>query len=308
MVVSRDSFSSILISPDTKQNFYFISRTISKSDVLLKAYPLICKSLERWLVIWRPAISNLSNRALMMLPSNTGRQWVTPSPASKRRAVNRPSAYNDINAWYPYCILSQPNFSNMISIIPTLLEIGFIIASVRKTDLPFRLVTPILLKEYPSNISMSSQFLTIPSSVGWLSSNNDRYLDASSPTMIYFSWTSSPKLSSDLNIGLPTSDAKDALGKLSPAKPIFMYPVPGSHIIVSERILIFVDIYYFPKYLLKISIVNQDQIFLHEISYIKFPYHFNIFIIILLMSSLSQDSNVEPQDFKAVGNSERNKK
>lgn len=31
-------------------------------------------------------------------------------------------------------------------------------------------------------------------------------------------------------MGLPTSEAKVALGKLSPANPIFMYPVPGSQI------------------------------------------------------------------------------
>ena len=31
-------------------------------------------------------------------------------------------------------------------------------------------------------------------------------------------------------MGRPTSEAKVALGKLSPANPIFMYPVPGSQI------------------------------------------------------------------------------
>ena len=74
IVVSRDSLLSILMSPETKQNFYFISLTISKSDVLLKAYPLMCNSFDRWLVIWRPAMSSLSNLALMILPSKTGRQ------------------------------------------------------------------------------------------------------------------------------------------------------------------------------------------------------------------------------------------
>lgn len=45
------------------------------------------------------------------------------------------------------------------------------------------------------------------------------------------SWTVSSSDSSTLSMGLPTKLAKDALGKLSPAKPIFMYPVPGSQII-----------------------------------------------------------------------------
>lgn len=33
---------------------------------------------------------------------------------------------------------------------------------------------------------------------------------------------------SDLNIGLPTIEAKVLLGKFYPEKPIFMYPVPTS--------------------------------------------------------------------------------
>jgi hypothetical protein len=33
-------------------------------------------------------------------------------------------------------------------------------------------------------------------------------------------------------MGLPISDANVALGKLSPANPTFIYPVPGSQIIV----------------------------------------------------------------------------
>jgi len=32
-------------------------------------------------------------------------------------------------------------------------------------------------------------------------------------------------------MGRPTSEAKVAFGKLSPEKPIFIYPVPGSHMI-----------------------------------------------------------------------------
>lgn len=32
-------------------------------------------------------------------------------------------------------------------------------------------------------------------------------------------------------MGLPTREANVAFGKLSPAKPIFIYPVPGSHMI-----------------------------------------------------------------------------
>ncbi len=36
------------------------------------------------------------------------------------------------------------------------------------------------------------------------------------------SWMSSPKFYSTLSMGLPTREAKVALGKLSPAKPIFM--------------------------------------------------------------------------------------
>jgi hypothetical protein len=36
------------------------------------------------------------------------------------------------------------------------------------------------------------------------------------------SWMSSPKFYSTLSMGLPTSDANVAFGKLSPAKPIFM--------------------------------------------------------------------------------------
>jgi hypothetical protein len=54
-----------------------------------------------------------------------------------------------------------------------------------------------------------------------------------------FNCTSSPKFYSTLSIGLPTRDAKVALGKLSPAKPIFIYPVPGSHMIESLFIYCF---------------------------------------------------------------------
>ena len=36
---------------------------------------------------------------------------------------------------------------------------------------------------------MSSQFLIIPSSVGWLSYKSERYFDASLPIMIYWDWT-----------------------------------------------------------------------------------------------------------------------
>ena len=42
---------------------------------------------------------------------------------------------------------------------------------------------------------------------------------------------SSPKLYYTRNMGRPTREAKVDFGKLSPAKPIFIYPVPGSHMI-----------------------------------------------------------------------------
>lgn len=49
-------------------------------------------------------------------------------------------------------------------------------------------------------------------------------------------------------MGLPTREANVALGKLSPEKPIFMYPVPGSHIIdglffISRFYLSILDLY-----------------------------------------------------------------
>lgn len=50
-VVSRESLLSTLMSPETKQNFYFISRTVSKSDELLKAYPRMWRSLDKLLVM-----------------------------------------------------------------------------------------------------------------------------------------------------------------------------------------------------------------------------------------------------------------
>ena len=109
-VVSRDSFWSTLISPETKQNLSFISLTISKSEVLLNAYPLIWRSFAKFFVTCLPAISSLSNWALSKFPWKTGIQCVTPSPESTRRAVSRPSAYKDIKAWYPYWSRSQPNF------------------------------------------------------------------------------------------------------------------------------------------------------------------------------------------------------
>lgn len=46
-VVSKESLLSTLISPETKQNFSLIYLTVSKSDVLLNAYPLMCKSLDK---------------------------------------------------------------------------------------------------------------------------------------------------------------------------------------------------------------------------------------------------------------------
>lgn len=113
-------------------------------------------------------------------------QCVTPSPLSSSIAVINPSANRDINACIPYCSLLIPNFSNISSSIPALFSVGFIMASVMNTDDPAGLLTPICWKEYFINISMSYQLLTLPSEVGWLSSNSERYLDASLPTII--SW------------------------------------------------------------------------------------------------------------------------
>lgn len=62
--------------------------------------------------------------------------------------------------------------------------------------------------------------------------------------MIGFNRASPPRFYSALSMGRPTREANEALGKLSPAKPIFMYPVPGSHITVCDCIwVIFVDFY-----------------------------------------------------------------
>lgn len=65
-----------------------------------------------------------------MNPSNTGIQWVTPSPASTNKAVIKPSANRDNKAYIPTYILPNPNFSNNTSAILILLFIGFITASV----------------------------------------------------------------------------------------------------------------------------------------------------------------------------------
>ena len=143
MHVSRAILLSIFISPDTKQNFSLIYLTISKSDVLLNAYPRWWRSLRRWLVTCLPAIYNLSKLDFMIFPLKTGIQWVTPSPLSKSIAVSMPYANKDIRACIPYWILLTWNFSNMISIMPTLLETGFIMASVMNTEVPFELLTPI---------------------------------------------------------------------------------------------------------------------------------------------------------------------
>lgn len=143
MQVYNDNFWSTYSLPDTKQNCYFIYLTVSKSEVLLKAYPLIWRSFNKWFVMCLPATSNLSEFPTIKLPWKIGIQWVTPSPLSSKSAVYNPYANSDINACIPYCILLTWNFSNMISIIPILFSVGFIIAYVKNTDLPLISLAPI---------------------------------------------------------------------------------------------------------------------------------------------------------------------
>lgn len=78
------------MSPETKQNFSFNSLKISKSEELLKAYPLLVINFKRYEVTCLPAISSLSKLDVMTFPSNTGIQCVTPSPLSKSMAVISP--------------------------------------------------------------------------------------------------------------------------------------------------------------------------------------------------------------------------
>ena len=56
-------------------------------------------------------------------------------------------------------------------------------ASVMKTEVLAGSLMPICSKEYFSKIYMSYQFLTIPSEVGYDNYSNERYFEASLPTM-----------------------------------------------------------------------------------------------------------------------------
>lgn len=143
-VVSSESLLSILISPDTKQYFYFSYLTNSKSDVLLNAYPLIWSNFNKWFVTCLPAISNLSNLALIMLPSETGN-----AVRNTVSCIQKQCSHNTFSIQRHQCLISifillTWKSSNMISIIPALLAAGFMIASVKKTELPLGSVTPIL--------------------------------------------------------------------------------------------------------------------------------------------------------------------
>lgn len=67
-------------------------------------------------------------------------------------------------------------------------------------------------------------------------------------------------------MGRPTREANDALGKLSPANPIFIYPVPGSHIIAYDFIFIYAFVYILCLYILDILyFICQNRICINKI-------------------------------------------
>lgn len=89
--------------------------------------------MTNWSVTCLPATFNLYAPASRQKPSQTGIQWVTPSPASKSKADLNPSAKSGSNAYIPTLSFEKPNFSNFICAIICLFFYGFPAASVINT-------------------------------------------------------------------------------------------------------------------------------------------------------------------------------